>query len=329
VDQRNAAYIDALLDNLTVLLDKYILTGGSKTRDSIYNVLQQIESHGRDASQIEVARRRIQRSGLPLPPSTEVESKKELGRTDDERRRQEAEQRKEWEAMRGAASAESSVASSVKNGERSALSRRSTLNGKPDLFMGQIDSGLSRQKEFAEDKVALQNQLDRQGSDNNNDVALQEEINIAASEKVSEMVAQTGAAKGFEGQQLGIGGLDDVLAQVKRRVWTPLAAPPQLLQELGITPVRGLLLYGRPGCGKTLLARKLGQMLSPLRCVVAVCFCCCWNLRIWTCELTTTFSRLHLTISNVYSRQTHYSCFGPRGHGQIRGKFGKGTQRNL
>jgi ATP-dependent 26S proteasome regulatory subunit len=45
-------------------------------------------------------------------------------------------------------------------------------------------------------------------------------------------------------------GLDDVLSQLKRRVWTPLAVPPRLLLELGIQPVRGVLLYGRPGCGK-------------------------------------------------------------------------------
>jgi vesicle-fusing ATPase len=69
---------------------------------------------------------------------------------------------------------------------------------------------------------------------------------------------------------LGIGGLDDVLAQVKRRVWTPLAAPPQLLKELGIHPVRGLLLYGKPGCGKTLLARTLGNILSPMRPITVV-----------------------------------------------------------
>ena len=69
---------------------------------------------------------------------------------------------------------------------------------------------------------------------------------------------------------MGIGGLDDVLAQVKRRIWVPLAAPPSLLHELGINPVRGLLLYGAPGCGKTLCARILGKILSPARPITVV-----------------------------------------------------------
>lgn len=86
----------------------------------------------------------------------------------------------------------------------------------------------------------------------------------------SELVAKAGAGLAFDGKQLGIGGLDDVLSQIKRRVWVPLAAPPTLLQELGIHPVRGLLLYGLPGCGKTLLARSLGQILSPARPVTVV-----------------------------------------------------------
>lgn len=86
-----------------------------------------------------------------------------------------------------------------------------------------------------------------------------------ASQKHSELIARAGSGDAFVGSNLGVGGLDDVLAQIQRRVWVPLAAPPSLLAELGIQPVRGLLLYGSPGCGKTLLARKLGGILSPCR----------------------------------------------------------------
>eukprot|EP00578_Thalassiosira_sp_NH16_P023122 CAMPEP_0181089218 /NCGR_PEP_ID=MMETSP1071-20121207/7187_1 /TAXON_ID=35127 /ORGANISM="Thalassiosira sp., Strain NH16" /LENGTH=685 /DNA_ID=CAMNT_0023171155 /DNA_START=174 /DNA_END=2231 /DNA_ORIENTATION=+ len=91
-----------------------------------------------------------------------------------------------------------------------------------------------------------------------------------ASAKFSELIARAGSGDAFLGSSLGVGGLDDVLAQVQRRVWIPLAAPPTLLSELGIQPVRGMLLYGSPGCGKTLLARKLGSILSPCRPITIV-----------------------------------------------------------
>lgn len=48
-----------------------------------------------------------------------------------------------------------------------------------------------------------------------------------------------------------------------KQVCVPLAAPEDLLEDLGISPVRGLLLYGPPGCGKTLLARRLSAALTP------------------------------------------------------------------
>jgi len=92
----------------------------------------------------------------------------------------------------------------------------------------------------------------------------------AAAKRASDIIAQAGSGMGFDGTTLGVGGLDDVLEEIKTRIWTPLAAPPQLLKELGIQPTRGLLLYGGPGCGKTLLASTLGSMLSPFRPITVV-----------------------------------------------------------
>lgn len=37
--------------------------------------------------------------------------------------------------------------------------------------------------------------------------------------------------------------------------------PTRVVKELGINHVRGMLLFGPPGCGKTLIARKIGEIL--------------------------------------------------------------------
>ncbi|KAL1504146.1 hypothetical protein AB1Y20_010555 [Prymnesium parvum] len=60
----------------------------------------------------------------------------------------------------------------------------------------------------------------------------------------------------------GIGGLREALEEIRRRIWTPLCAPRQLLDELGTERVKGLLLYGPPGCGKSYLAARLSAGLS-------------------------------------------------------------------
>ena len=59
-----------------------------------------------------------------------------------------------------------------------------------------------------------------------------------------------------------VGGLEEVLESIRRRIWVPLCAPRSLLQELGGEPVKGLLLHGPPGCGKSYLASRLSTGLS-------------------------------------------------------------------
>ncbi len=53
-----------------------------------------------------------------------------------------------------------------------------------------------------------------------------------------------------------IGGLEDVKQHLKESVEWPLKNP-EMFSRLGIRPPKGILLYGPPGCGKTLLARAV------------------------------------------------------------------------
>jgi transitional endoplasmic reticulum ATPase len=52
------------------------------------------------------------------------------------------------------------------------------------------------------------------------------------------------------------GGLDDVKQHLKEAVEWPLKTP-EIFTRLGIRPPKGILMYGPPGCGKTLLARAV------------------------------------------------------------------------
>src|SRR5690606_26352726 len=55
-----------------------------------------------------------------------------------------------------------------------------------------------------------------------------------------------------------LGGLGETLGQVREMIELPLKHP-ELFQQLGIDPPKGVLLYGPPGTGKTLLARAVAN----------------------------------------------------------------------
>ena len=66
----------------------------------------------------------------------------------------------------------------------------------------------------------------------------------------------------FKFEDMGIGGLDKEFSTIFRRAFASRIFPPGLIQNMGVQHVKGILLYGSPGTGKTLIARKIGQMLN-------------------------------------------------------------------
>jgi len=55
-----------------------------------------------------------------------------------------------------------------------------------------------------------------------------------------------------------VGGLEDVKRELKETVQYPVEHP-EMYQKFGMSPSKGVLFYGPPGCGKTLLAKAIAN----------------------------------------------------------------------
>ncbi|MBN1330407.1 MAG: proteasome-activating nucleotidase [Candidatus Heimdallarchaeota archaeon] len=71
---------------------------------------------------------------------------------------------------------------------------------------------------------------------------------------VSAMEVETAPDVSYE----DIGGLEDQILELRETVELPLTKP-ELFEKIGITPPKGVMLFGPPGTGKTLLARAVAH----------------------------------------------------------------------
>lgn len=66
-----------------------------------------------------------------------------------------------------------------------------------------------------------------------------------------------------------IGGLEEAKQELLEAVALPLQRP-DLFARFGARPARGCLLYGPPGCGKTLLAKAIASRQANRGCTLIV-----------------------------------------------------------
>jgi transitional endoplasmic reticulum ATPase len=93
-------------------------------------------------------------------------------------------------------------------------------------------------------------------------VVVTDSTEVDVSEQPAEQIAETAESRETPDVTYeDIGGLDDELEQVREMIELPMRHP-ELFQQLGIEPPKGVLLHGPPGTGKTLMARAVANEID-------------------------------------------------------------------
>jgi AAA family ATPase len=98
-------------------------------------------------------------------------------------------------------------------------------------------------------------------ADSHQDVGISDKHLMSALSKVAPSAIREIVVEVPNVKWTDIGGMDEVKRSLREVVELPLNHP-EIFESLGVKPPRGVLLYGPPGCSKTLMAKALATESS-------------------------------------------------------------------
>lgn len=97
-------------------------------------------------------------------------------------------------------------------------------------------------------------------------ITIDTEIELSVEAKSNNVIINKNSENVFKGNfdpsKLNIGGHTHILNSMFKKVFVTRLIPASIQKELGIQHVRGIIMHGPPGCGKTLIARELCKIFN-------------------------------------------------------------------